>query len=406
MNRQHNTRQSQQGAVSIFIVIFSALAIVVLAVGFIRTMVQDQQQASNADLSQSAYDAALAGVEDGKRALLYYQKKCAEGEAIECARVAAAFASGNCSTLQTVAMNGGLPGVNFAQTPGRGLENLIQTNVSAASSQTFDQAYTCVKMSLDTPDYLGRLSAGQSQVVPLQGSAAFSKVKLEWFTTKDSGTDALELPGGGTVQLPAVGEATWKSNRPALARAQLMQYANGSFDLGQFDRAEDSNAYTLFLYPSRTGLNNAADLRFVDDNRRPDTSTNTNPALVKCDETIINGQYACSAVIEVPDPVGGTAANRTAWLRLSALYNNMEYRISLYDGGDQLVPFHLVQPSIDSTGRASDQFRRVESRVELGAQFPYPEHAVDLTGSLCKDFIVTDNPANFSSSAATATCKP
>ncbi len=59
----------QRGAVSIFAVVFSALLLTILTVGFIRLMVSAQQRAINNDLSQSAYDAALAGVEDAKRAV-------------------------------------------------------------------------------------------------------------------------------------------------------------------------------------------------------------------------------------------------------------------------------------------------------------------------------------------------
>ncbi|MNT89909.1 hypothetical protein D3C72_2307220 [compost metagenome] len=59
--------------------------------------------------------------------------------------------------------------------------------------------------------------------------------------------------------------------------------------------------------------------------------------------------------------------------------------------GATTVPFDGVIAKIDATGRANDLFRRVESTVELEPiNFPYPEAAVDISGNLCKNFVVTD----------------
>jgi hypothetical protein len=80
-------------------------------------------------------------------------------------------------------------------------------------------------------------------------------------------------------------------------------------------------------------------------------------------------------------------------MKLSAQYGaTTNYSVELFDGGRGAVNFDGVQPLIDSTGRASDKFRRVQSRVEMNSTtLPIPDFAVSTDGKFCKAMIIRDS---------------
>lgn len=396
---RHN---QQRGAVSLFIVIFSALLMTVVTLSFIRLMVQDQQQASDSDLSQSAYDSAVSGVEDAKRAILIQQAVCgASPGSQKCADLKKAMNSQKCTTLTDMGITG------LKQETKSGNSEVMIQEVDGTDS-VMDQAYTCVKIALDTPDYLGTLKAGESNVIPLTTTGAnVQSIELSWFSYEDfssvapSATRTVNLESNPSMPLYAAGGSTtnvWPKNRPSLVRAQLMQFSDVpaiGFNLSDFDSGGDAS--TLFLYPSGVG---ATSTSFASDTRR-DAANNLQP--VSCNASLLSQLYACTETITLPNPVQGGSSHRLSYLRLSSLYNGMHYTIKLKDGTGNYIDFHGVQPSVDSTGRANDLFRRVQSRIELSSNFPYPDAAVDVTGGICKTFTVTDNAGDYNPGACGVT---
>lgn len=399
----------QSGAVSLFVVIFFMLLVTVITVSFVRLMVADQRQASDNDLSQSAYDSAQAGVEDAKRALLKYQQGCATSSVAICGIEAAKLASLEC--------NAGLNdilGLNILDsTNGKVPEVKVQqTQTSGDADAALDQAYTCVTVKLQTDDYIGSLTANQSRMVPLKGVSDFDRVKLQWFSREDitSASAAVSLTGVSATGQPLYSQGTWPINRPSLMRAQLMQFS-GNFTLNSFDTVSgaQSNAATMFLYPtSQSGIVSRDFATY--DQRRANTAVDplpkdsaTTPLPVSCVAALSAGGFACTVDLVLPQAINAaTATNRTeAFLRLQALYNATHFRASLWNGA-VAVKFKDVQPEVDSTGRANDLFKRVASRVDLyDMTFPYPDAAVDVTGNFCKDFTVTDTQYSNGSSGCT-----
>jgi hypothetical protein len=355
-------RKYKKAAVSIFIVIFTALLVLVITVGFTMIMIRDVQQSSSTDLSQSAYDSAQAGVEDGKRALLAYQYFCGGGGSnstlCQNFRNNATKCNSSLSIIDTNESNGEV-GVSTGNNP---------------KDSEFNQAYTCLKISLSTNDYLGKLSKDASKVISLSGTQTFDQIVVQWYNNDDipDGTSSLQLtkPSGSQLLL---NPDNWKQDRPSLVRLQFIKFNSG----GSYNAS-------VFLYPySQSYFNptfsSAASIK--------------TPSYAQCSSSTTSG-YACSQVVDL----GGNTVSPsdTALLRVTALYNSMHYRILLRSSATgQTVQFNNVQPEIDSTGRAGNLFRRLVSRVELGqVNFAYPDNALDTTKSICKDFTVTDKDSS------------
>ena len=389
-----SSTQRQSGAVSIFMVIFAILLMSVVTIGFLRIMTSDQNKATGNDLAQSAYDSSQAGVEDAKRALLWYTRNCSGGTLdADCGAFLARLENCNESIILSGVIDTGDLGDTAGGTGTGEIKVQQSTSVDVSGESTdkaLDQAYTCVKMVLDTDDVIGSLTANQSAFIPLIGTDQITHVTVEWFNDDD-------IPGNSTAvdtPTPTISQQlidTWPANRPPVMRTQFMQVGS-SFNLSDFDSttaSSESNANTVFLYPATSGFNNAViterDIRKDPSGNSVPDAAGSAPLPANCETSVAGRDYACSITLELPTPVrGGQAA--TSYLRLTSMYNLSHYRISLNG-----VKFRNVQPSVDSTGRANDVFRRVQSRISLyDTTFPYPDAALDTTGALCKDFGVTD----------------
>ncbi len=386
-------RRNESGMVSIFIVVFSALLITIVSVAFIRIMIQEQERATTNDLSKSALDSAYAGVEDAKRAIVKYRTQC-NGEnasSTECVRLLAAFNAQQCNTLQQVGI------------VGKTTDKEVQVQQSTNDTK-LDQAYTCVKVQLNTEDYVGNITANSSRLIHLKSTTPFNQVTVEWYSQEDlqaadDSSGKVDLYSGTQVPppLPKLNSSDWPQNRPALLRLQLLQVGK-SFKLSDFDKNDDLNRddASLFLYPANFGDTTAS---FSSDIRL--SSTTGSFRVVSCDPTFSTtagvGAYACKLTITIPNPVGASDSDgRDVYLRVGELYNtNTSFRVTMQNGSNPAI-FKSVQPAVDSTGRANDLFRRISSRIDLeGSSIPGLESAIDITGNLCKTFLVTDNPEDY-----------
>ncbi|MDO4872350.1 MAG: hypothetical protein Q4A27_02935 [bacterium] len=392
MDLRNQKTNFKRGGVSMFIVVIACTLIALMVASFMRITIRDNQNASNQDLSQSAYDSAQVGVEDAKRFMTKYAAECANGYDMtnqDCVKMANALAGNSCNMLHA---NGA--GV-IANATG---ETKVQTSTSSKDGE-LDQAYTCVKITRDTADYIGQLTTGQSKIVPLRGTSGFNQIRLSWHSKEDlTNSDqpiSLENVYSEDAALTTKEEWGQKINRPTVIKAQYFGYNSGITSLNQLDDnfSNDGNGLDEQIYYPASSNSTFARNRFVlPSSRRTDNSSSTQHlSLVKCSPNLTTQTYACSTVIYLGHTVN---PSDTAFVRLTPIYKNANFKVELLDVSGRVVNFNGVQPEVDSTGRANDKYRRVQSRVEFVDQnFPVPDFAIqleDANQAFCKNFWVTN----------------
>lgn len=372
-----NTRlRRERGATALIIVLFSVLLLVIIAVGFMRAMTAEQRRAIDSELSQGAYDSALAGVEDGKRVLV----SCLNGDDAVCATIDA----NECNTVSAAGLVG-------AETNGE-----VYIKNSAGGGLDFEQAYTCVKIARNTDDYTGALALDSSKIIHLKGVSEFNQIEVSWYMQNNHAEGNPSVTLGNTTNFPLSNLGGWDggtNTKPPVMRAQLIQFSNSNPGFRLEDLESPYSTNTLYLYPGTLGL----DVHdFARDSRARDGSYALSD--VRCAPSFVtNDGYACRATLLLPNPMNRAPNTRDAYLRLTTIYGDADYRIVLKNNGE-IVPFNGIQPLIDSTGRAADVFRRVSARVEQSdpnEALLYPRATVDVTNDFCKNFIVTDLPADY-----------
>ena len=403
MKTMLNQKIKQCGA-SIFLVVVSCMFVAIIVASFVRLMIRDQQQASQQDISQSAYDSAQAGVEDAKRFMNIWLSECQSGQSVSNDRCSAMSQALQAAALDT---NGGSCNIlNSAGVGSASGETMIQSSSSSADTK-LDQAYTCVKLQMDTEDYLGELSKDGSATIRLKPVATAKYIRISWHTSKDTSSESVPLDNFGiatNIALPT----SWTTNKPAVVTAQLAGINFASAHSGDsldnpITNGTGSGKITLFPSSSSTAYNSdSRPLGFQvaagADAVRRDASTSQKVYPTSCKASLSAGGYACSVLLSVPDINPGDS--QYTILRLNSLYTSTNYKVEMLDASRQVVKFNGIQPKVDSTGRANDRFRRVESRIEaVDNQFPVPDFAVsqgDSGNKLCKDFWVTNLSSGFS----------
>ena len=427
----------KKGAASFYIVSIATLILLIIAVSFAAVIISEVTRTSNDDLSQSAYDSAMAGIEDAKLAFANY-RKCIESGATNSSNSLTASSNISCSDIiywmdhpdcdQVAHILGRIGKFDSSEVP---VSDTVAVSGGKVSSD-LNQAYTCVQMESKLSDYRATLTSGDpSKVVRVDlknqgGAAAIQYVRIKWFTNRegyqlDTSNNFVTAKSRGVVFQPksAMGG---KASVPPVLQVQLIQTAK-NFALSDFDASVQDSATdraTLVLVPtgnsslaqagkedinyfrqwqanSKTGRNWISKGKVVHSNERNKKNV---PYLVYCAENTLN-DYACSVDIELPNVIGsGGRSDETFSFVVSLPYGQPETDFSMEyycaDGTtcsqQQVITNGIpttqnsskamiggTQVNVDSTGRANDLFRRVEVRLEsTNNSFSQPLYTIQL----------------------------
>lgn len=417
----------KSGGVSLYIVVFLTLILGIITLGFTRIVLNDATETSNTDLYNSAYDSALAGIEDAKIALIKYHDCLSQGAVANqaaatntCPRIVYEIEHGiaeqSCDVVQAA----------LGRDREQQQEVIIQETQSITdegSAKDLEQAYTCVKITEETESYLTTLTArDDNRIIPLRSANIneVSAIEFSWYSSANGDDNymgsSLKKNNTETAYAPPIVtlDLFWTDTNSdgycAGVEAESPCFIIGELSENNSDSSGTDHAMLVFRPVSSGGTKLVTKSDVLDHSDKHDNA----PIDVTCSA---DGSFYCSVVIELPDAFRHTPrATATSFLRATLPYErpSTDLSVSLCKGiangaCTDRTQFTGVQAAIDSTGRANDLYRRLETRIELVDLFyPYPEYALYLSGdgnSAEKHYYVTNTCWQVDNGVGASGCK-
>ena len=426
--------KKKQGAASFYIVAFSTLILTVIAISFATIIMSEVSRTIDADLSQSAYDSALVGIEDAKLAILNYRSCVNQGHVIgtgeptgsgkpTCSEIIWYMENPDCNMVGHIL--GRIPKDVRSTNPNSATAEVpVQENTTG--SNNMEQAYTCVKIEMDLSDYRGTLtSEHRTRIIPISTSIPsdtnnIKSVRISWHSdTDESDLNYNNFIAGHGLVFPRLLDS--QTATPPTIKIQLIQTAQ-YFNMSDFDKTvgDKTNRGSLTLVPVSTPMLSEGkivetDHRYYDSGNNVITNQSTVNFLTSNDKNVVNLpvavhcdgnaglEYVCSASIELPRPIDTLERNmaternpNTFMFVVSLPYGrpDTDFALEICKTDQVCNPAGIGAPasgtgvrmssqiSIDSTGRANDLYRRVVTRVEgMDVYSPVADYELQLTGT-------------------------
>lgn len=417
----------KEGAASFYIVAISTLILVIIAASFAAVIISEVTRTSNDDLAQSAYDSALAGIEDAKLAYYNYQNCVINKEsASNCENIVNWIESGD----ESCDMVANILGRTKETLDSEELGVLVQeTSVEETSvGNNMQQYYTCVTMTNKTRDVLGYVTETnpaytvQVKLDDDRHAEDIQTVRVKWHLDKDGNRKEFKYE----IFSSDDGIFGTQMVMPAVISVGMVQTSD-TFKLSDFDvtRGDKTDRGTVYLVPTNddnlsavdgeynTAWDGGKNINSIDKNgflKSNDKTAKNLPYAVYCGDA--GSDFACSAEIAIPEPVGGARSDKTFIFAVTLPYGGPSTHFSLEfcddvacstenietgEKKDNRVMMKGVQVKIDSTGRANDLYRRVETRLQPGeVAYPYPLYAIQVLDKNGSNSLIDKNLAPIS----------
>lgn len=386
-------KKFKKGAASFYIVAFSTLVLMIIATSFAAIIISEVTRTSNDDLSQSAYDSAMAGVEDAKLAYYNYQNCMIQKENGKnlpgCDAIFAAWKNPDCDMVAKI----------LGRVDGEGKPVVIDESNTGTIGNNMQQAYTCVTMTDVTPGYEATLSSSNMiRVVKAKfdgvQAKAVNKIVVSWFSDTDTADVRYSNVNASGSSVAFKAASVGAIAAPPTISVAMVQTSQ-KFKMDDFDttRGDLTDRAMVYLVPTSSTStssdathytayngtdNNITAAQFAKSNNK---LANNLPYTVHCEE---GGDYLCSATIGLPNPVGGDRNDDTFIFAVALPYGKPSTSFLLeflcgdsvcktcaaddpdceqVSSGDK-VSLKGVQVKVDSTGRANDLYRRVSVTLD------------------------------------------
>jgi len=345
--RMNQQKLNQQGMVSIIVTLIMMMVISLIILGFSQVARHNQREVLDRQLGTQAFYAAESGINDVLN--VYSTTDTAKWK-----NPTSSGCTGNGSVLYN----------NVSGTGTGSLNPNLSPNV----------AYTCliVNGSPSNLTYTNLKALGNSLVIPINFSSATNNLEFQWKSASGSSTSAATstncatTPATNADVLPPAD--SWVSCDFGILRVDLfnMDYNATQSNPTSADTMAGSTD-TLYLVPG--------DGSYATTKVAP-AALNTYGVPYVISATCTAGY--CTAFV-------ATNSSQHFYARMSMIYKPSANVI--VGSGTSGITFSGTQVLIDSTGRAQDQIKRIQVRVDLNPLSP-PGYALQSTNAICKHFLI------------------